>query len=81
MPDGNIYALPSYSEIYHCKYADKLWIDQSWLCLLYTSILAPSANFDSRNTPSTDKGKLSSHWTPLSGRNRKIRPVPRSRCV
>ena len=31
MPDGNIYALPSYSEIYHCKYADKLWIDQSWL--------------------------------------------------
>lgn len=31
MPDGNIYALPSYSEIYHCRYSQKLWIDQSWL--------------------------------------------------
>lgn len=31
MPDGNIYALPSYSEIYHCRYSEKLWIDQSWL--------------------------------------------------
>lgn len=31
MPDGNIYALPSYSEIYHCRYSNKLWIDQTWL--------------------------------------------------
>lgn len=31
MPDGNIYALPSYSEIYHVRYSEKLWIDQSWL--------------------------------------------------
>lgn len=31
MPDGNIYALPIYSEIYHCRYSQKLWIDQSWL--------------------------------------------------
>lgn len=31
MPDGNIYALPTYSEIYHCKYSQKMWIDQSWL--------------------------------------------------
>lgn len=31
MPDGNIYALPSYSEIYHCRYSQKMWIDQSWL--------------------------------------------------
>lgn len=31
MPDGNIYALPSYSEIYHCRYSQKMWIDQTWL--------------------------------------------------
>ncbi len=31
MPDGNIYALPSYSEIYHVKYSQKVWIDQTWL--------------------------------------------------
>lgn len=31
MPDGNIYSLPTYSEIYHCRYSKKMWIDQSWL--------------------------------------------------
>lgn len=30
-PDGNIYALPQINECYHCNYAQKLWINQSWL--------------------------------------------------
>ncbi|NEU63881.1 extracellular solute-binding protein [Paenibacillus sp. ALJ109b] len=30
-PDGNIYALPQVNECYHCNYAQKLWINQSWL--------------------------------------------------
>ncbi len=31
MPDGNIYALPTYSEIYHVRYSLKLFMDQTWL--------------------------------------------------
>ncbi|RCW47477.1 extracellular solute-binding protein [Paenibacillus prosopidis] len=30
-PDGNIYALPSVNECLHCWYAQKLWINTSWL--------------------------------------------------
>ncbi|OXL82310.1 hypothetical protein BCV73_03855 [Paenibacillus sp. SSG-1] len=30
-PDGNIYALPSVNECFHCWYAQKLWINTSWL--------------------------------------------------
>ncbi|GAA0459851.1 hypothetical protein Ade02nite_13970 [Paractinoplanes deccanensis] len=30
-PDGHIYALPQWSDCYHCAYPDKLWINSSWL--------------------------------------------------
>lgn len=33
-PDGKIYALPSYSEIYHVRYAQKMWISNAWLTKL-----------------------------------------------
>ncbi|WP_194843395.1 extracellular solute-binding protein [Paenibacillus sp. B01] len=30
-PDGNLYALPAINECFHCWYAQKLWINTSWL--------------------------------------------------
>ena len=30
-PDGHIYALPQWSDCYHCTYPDKLWINSAWL--------------------------------------------------
>jgi ABC-type glycerol-3-phosphate transport system substrate-binding protein len=30
-PDGHIYALPQWSECFHCTYPDKLWINSAWL--------------------------------------------------
>lgn len=30
-PDGHIYALPQWSDCYHCTYHDKLWINSAWL--------------------------------------------------
>ena len=30
-PDGNIYALPSVNECFHCWYAQKLWVNTDWL--------------------------------------------------
>ncbi|MBO9608295.1 MAG: extracellular solute-binding protein [Paenibacillaceae bacterium] len=30
-PDGKIYALPSFSDCYHCSMSQKFWIDQKWL--------------------------------------------------
>lgn len=30
-PDGNIYALPQFSECYHCNYSQKFWINTKWL--------------------------------------------------
>ena len=30
-PDGHIYALPQWSECFHCYYPDKLWINSAWL--------------------------------------------------
>ncbi|KUL32961.1 ABC transporter substrate-binding protein [Actinoplanes awajinensis subsp. mycoplanecinus] len=30
-PDGHIYALPQWSDCYHCTYWNKLWINSSWL--------------------------------------------------
>lgn len=29
--DGNIYALPTWNDCFHCNYAQKLWINQDWL--------------------------------------------------
>ena len=30
-PDGNIYALPYYNDCYHCRYAQRAWINVDWL--------------------------------------------------
>lgn len=30
-PDGNIYALPSINDCYHCSMAQKMWIYKPWL--------------------------------------------------
>jgi ABC-type glycerol-3-phosphate transport system substrate-binding protein len=30
-PDGHIYALPQWSDCFHCTYPDKLWINSAWL--------------------------------------------------
>ncbi|GIM97506.1 extracellular solute-binding protein [Paractinoplanes toevensis] len=30
-PDGHIYALPQWSDCYHCTYPDKLWLNSTWL--------------------------------------------------
>jgi putative aldouronate transport system substrate-binding protein len=30
-PDGNIYALPSVNDCFHCWYSQKMWINTSWL--------------------------------------------------
>jgi ABC-type glycerol-3-phosphate transport system substrate-binding protein len=30
-PDGHIYALPQWSDCYHCTYPDKLWLNTAWL--------------------------------------------------
>lgn len=32
--DGNIYALPSVQDCYHCQYCQKMWINQEWLDVL-----------------------------------------------
>ncbi len=29
--DGNIYSIPSIQDCYHCTYAQKMWVNQSWL--------------------------------------------------
>jgi ABC-type glycerol-3-phosphate transport system substrate-binding protein len=34
-PDGHIYALPQWSDCYHCTYHDKLWINSAWLKKLH----------------------------------------------
>jgi ABC-type glycerol-3-phosphate transport system substrate-binding protein len=30
-PDGHIYALPQWSDCFHCNFPDKLWINSAWL--------------------------------------------------
>ncbi|GAA2511191.1 extracellular solute-binding protein [Winogradskya humida] len=30
-PDGHIYALPQWSDCYHCTYWNKLWLNSAWL--------------------------------------------------
>lgn len=30
-PDGNIYGLPQLIECYHCSYANKMWVNSTWL--------------------------------------------------
>ena len=30
-PDGHIYALPQWSDCFHCNYPDKLWLNSAWL--------------------------------------------------
>ncbi|BAL88196.1 putative ABC transporter substrate-binding protein [Actinoplanes missouriensis 431] len=30
-PDGHIYALPQWSDCYHCSYPNKLWMNSDWL--------------------------------------------------
>jgi ABC-type glycerol-3-phosphate transport system substrate-binding protein len=30
-PDGHIYALPQWSDCFHCSYPNKLWINSAWL--------------------------------------------------
>lgn len=30
-PDGNIYTIPKVNECYHCTYASKMWVNQTWL--------------------------------------------------
>jgi putative aldouronate transport system substrate-binding protein len=30
-PDGNIYGLPQVNECFHCSYAQRMWINQTWL--------------------------------------------------
>lgn len=30
-PDGNIYGMPSGEACYHCKFSQKMWINQTWL--------------------------------------------------
>jgi putative aldouronate transport system substrate-binding protein len=30
-PDGNIYGLPQLVQCYHCSYANKMWVNTSWL--------------------------------------------------
>src|SRR3982751_4838885 len=30
-PDGHIYAMPQWSDCYHCTYWNKLWINSAWL--------------------------------------------------
>jgi putative aldouronate transport system substrate-binding protein len=34
-PDGHIYALPQWSDCFHCTYPDKLWINSTWLKKLH----------------------------------------------
>ncbi|MFI5896108.1 extracellular solute-binding protein [Actinoplanes sp. NPDC051513] len=34
-PDGHIYALPQWSDCYHCTYHDKLWMNSAWLKKLH----------------------------------------------
>lgn len=36
--DGHIYALPSINECFHCDYAQKLWVNTTWLNTLHLSI-------------------------------------------
>jgi len=37
-PDGHIYALPQWSDCYHCTYPDKLWINSAWLKKLHLQV-------------------------------------------
>ncbi|GAA0388579.1 ABC transporter substrate-binding protein [Microbispora corallina] len=34
-PDGHIYALPQWSDCFHCTYPNKLWINTAWLKKLH----------------------------------------------
>lgn len=44
-PDGNIYALPSVNECFHCWYAQKLWVNTDWLNKLNLSPPATTEQF------------------------------------
>ena len=37
-PDGHIYALPQWSDCYHCSYPDKLWMNSAWLKKLHLPV-------------------------------------------
>jgi putative aldouronate transport system substrate-binding protein len=44
-PDGNIYGLPHINECYHCSYAQKMWINMSWLENLGLSVPTTTEEF------------------------------------
>jgi putative aldouronate transport system substrate-binding protein len=46
-PDGNIYAIPSVNECYHCQFSAKMWVDSKWLKKLGLS--APKTTDDFYN--------------------------------
>lgn len=46
-PDGNIYALPSVNECYHCQFSSKMWVNTKWLKQLGLS--APKTTDDFYN--------------------------------
>ncbi|CAN7402452.1 ABC transporter substrate-binding protein [Paenibacillus sp. LjRoot153] len=46
-PDGNIYAIPSVNECYHCQFSAKMWVNTKWLQKLGLS--APKTTDDFYN--------------------------------
>jgi ABC-type glycerol-3-phosphate transport system substrate-binding protein len=46
-PDGHIYALPQWSDCFHCTYPDKLWLNTTWLKKL--GLQMPKTTEDLRN--------------------------------
>jgi putative aldouronate transport system substrate-binding protein len=44
-PDGNIYALPSINDCFHCWYSQKMWINKAWLDKLNLDIPTTTEEF------------------------------------
>jgi putative aldouronate transport system substrate-binding protein len=44
-PDGNIYAIPSVNECYHCDFSAKMWVDSKWLKTLGLSVPKTTDDF------------------------------------
>jgi len=43
--DGNIYAVPSVEECYHCKFSQKMWVNMTWLDTLGLDIPTTTDEF------------------------------------
>ncbi|QGR00195.1 extracellular solute-binding protein [Paenibacillus psychroresistens] len=69
-PDGNIYGLVSYTQCFHCSYANKMWLNTTWLDKLKLTMPTTTEEFKTvlkafKNNDPNGNGKKDE--VPLSG--------------